>query len=121
MFDTSWKQATEAFTKANEAISKEWEQHAARWWDATLRDASTLESMKNALGALCAAKERSDQALEHHWATWRLPSSTDVERLAERLADLDERMARIEEHLLALRGGAAPAPAAPKPAKKAEG
>lgn len=115
MFDTtSWKQAAEAFTKMNESMSKEWEQHAARFWDTTLKDASTLDSLKNALTALAAAKEKSDQALEEHWARWRLPSSTDIERLAERISDLDERMARIEEHLVALRAAPAKAPAPAK-------
>lgn len=115
MFDqTSWKQATESFFKAQETMSKEWEQHAARFWDTTLKDASTLDSLKNALTALAAAKEKSDQALEEHWARWRLPSSTDIERLAERISDLDERMARIEEHLVALRAAPAKAPAPAK-------
>lgn len=108
MFDTSWKQTAEAFGKAQEAFAKEWEQSAARFWDATLKDAKTLESLKQALTAVAAAKERSDQALEQHWSHWRLPTATDVERLAERIGDLDERMARIEELLLSMRPAPAP-------------
>lgn len=86
----AWKQATEAFTK-------EWEQQAARWWDTTLRDQGTLEQMRSMLDNICAAKERSDQTLEQVWAAYRLPSATDIERLNERLGDIEDRLGRFED------------------------
>lgn len=90
MFDQAqWQKSFEGFTK-------DWEQQAAKWWDATLRDQGTLEQMRAALLAVCAAKERSDQQLEQLWGAWRLPSATDVERLHERVGELDDRLARIE-------------------------
>lgn len=96
--ETAWKEAAEAFTK-------QWEKAAAGWWDGTLREPATLDAMRQALLAACAAKERSDQAIEQVWAQWRLPSATDVERLHERVGDLDERLARIETLLSRLAGG----------------
>jgi hypothetical protein len=114
MFDTPWKHMHEEMQKA-------WETSAARWWDQTLRAPETLEQLGKSLGAACAAKERSDQALEQLWSQWRLPSSTDLERLHERVADLDDRFGRIEsllEKLVAGQTAAAAKPATPKAATK---
>ncbi len=113
---TSWKQATDTFTK-------EWERQAARWWDETLRKPETLQGMGQMLDALCAAKEKSDEAAEQALAALRLPSITDVLRLQERVLDLDARMARIEGLLerLAAQAPAAQAPAAPAPAQAEDG
>ncbi|MCO5165589.1 MAG: hypothetical protein M9894_04365 [Planctomycetes bacterium] len=95
MIEGAWKQAAEAW-------QKEWEQQAARWWDATLREPPTLEGMRKALEGVCAAKERSDQALEQLWALYRLPTATDVERLHERLGDLEDGLARLQATVEAL-------------------
>jgi hypothetical protein len=100
--ETAWKEAAEAFTK-------QWEQAASGFWDTTLREPATLDAMRAALLAVCAAKERSDQAVEQLWSQWRLPSATDVERLHERMGDLDERLARIETLLERLVAGGKPA------------
>lgn len=89
MIDGSW-------TKAAEAWQKEWEQQATRWWDATLREQGTLDLMRKSLEGVCAAKERSDQTLEQLWAAYRLPSATDVERLNERLGDIEDRLDRLQ-------------------------
>lgn len=116
MFDTPWKHMHEEMQKA-------WETSAAKWWDQTLRAPETLDALGKSLGAACAAKERSDQALEQLWSNWRLPSSTDLERLHERVADLDERFGRIEsllERLVAQSAPAAPAvPTSPRAATTA--
>ncbi len=95
MIDGSW-------TKAAEAWQKEWEQQATRWWDATLREQGTLDLMRRSLEGVCAAKERSDEALEQLWAAYRLPSATDVERLNERLGDIEDRLDRLQGALEAL-------------------
>jgi hypothetical protein len=84
----TWKQAAEAFTK-------EWEKAASTWWDGTLRQESTLEGMRQALLGVCAAKERSDQALEQLWASYRLPSATDLERVHERVGEVEERVDEV--------------------------
>lgn len=90
------------WTKAAEAWQKEWEQQATRWWDTTLREQGTLDFMRQTLEGVCAAKERSDHALEQLWALYRLPSASDTERLNERLGELEERLDRIQEVLEAL-------------------
>lgn len=106
MIDGSW-------TKAAEAWQKEWEQQATRWWDATLREQGTLDLMRKSLEGVCAAKERSDQALEQLWAMYRLPSATDVERLDQRLGDIEDRLDRLQDVIEAL-AERLPAPAKPK-------
>jgi hypothetical protein len=96
---TSWEQAAESWKKAAEQASKGWEEQAGRWWDETLRDPKTLEGMGQFLSALCTAKERSDRALEEHWARLRLPSATDLERVYERLGEVQAQLDRIEAAL----------------------
>jgi hypothetical protein len=78
---------------------KEMEESAGRMWEKTIKDPRTLESMGSMLTFLCGAKERSDRALEEAWAHARLPSAADVQRLFERLGEIDERLARLEERL----------------------
>lgn len=114
---TSWEQAAEGWKQAAEQATKGWEEQAGRWWDETLRDPRTLEGMGKFLSAMCTAKERSDRALEEHWARLRLPSSTDLQRVYERLGEVQAQLDRIEEQLA--RQGQAPARPAPrKPAER---
>jgi hypothetical protein len=104
-----WQETVERFTK-------DWEQSSAGWWEQTLRDPKTLEQMSSWLNGACEAKERSDRALEDHWAQWRLPSSADLERVYERLGQVQESLGRLEERLSTLES---PAPKAkPSPRKK---
>jgi len=51
------------------------------------------------LGALCTIKERWNTGLEQTWAQWRLPSALDMERLFERIGELEEQIARLEDQL----------------------
>lgn len=96
--------------------TQEWEKAATAWWDATLRDPKTLGSLGEALNGMCEAKERSDRMVERVWAHWRLPTASDVERIHERLTDLERQLGRVEELLeeaLVSPRRAASAPAAP--------
>jgi len=81
-------------------FQKQWEEAAGRWWDDHLRDPKTLDAMGQLLGGLSTLKERGDRALEDHWGRWRLPSAADVERLYERMGEVEESLARIEDLLL---------------------
>tara|TARA_B100000965_G_C19392856_1_gene669779 strand:- start:82 stop:420 length:339 start_codon:yes stop_codon:yes gene_type:complete len=106
-------EATSEFVKATEAA-------AAKWWDATLRAPKTLETMGMALGGLSGAKERMDRTMEQTWSAWRLPTALDVERLHERMGELEEQIAELQ---LALEGanerlGAAGEKPAAKSSKK---
>jgi hypothetical protein len=85
--------------EAMQSFTKGCERTAGKWWDGALRQPRTLESMGGWLNGVCTVKERSDQALEEHWARWRLPSATDVERLHERIGDLEQQLARVEDLL----------------------
>lgn len=96
---TSWEQAAESWKKAAEQATKGWEEQAGRWWDETLRDSRTLEGMGQFLSAMCTAKERSDRALEEHWARLRLPSAADIERVYERLGEVQAQLDRLEAAL----------------------
>ncbi|MGE0710311.1 MAG: hypothetical protein AB7N76_13640 [Planctomycetota bacterium] len=102
--------ATLEFVKATERA-------AAKWWDATLRAPRTLESLGSALTGLSGAKERLDRALEQTWSVWRLPTALDVERLHERLGELEEQLAEVSAQLAEARERAAEAPKAAKAPK----
>lgn len=91
----------ESWKKSAEEASKVWEQAASRWWDETVRDPKTLEGMGTFLDALCAAKERTDRSLDEHWSRWRLASATDVQRIHERLGEVQAQLDRIESLLAA--------------------
>jgi hypothetical protein len=69
---------------------------ATRWWDDTLREEKTLGRLHAFLSDLSWAKERSDRALEDVWSAWRVPSAGDLERLNQRLSDLQRQLDRIE-------------------------
>lgn len=68
------------------------EEAAARWWDKTLRHPKTLSGLGLWLDGVSAWKAGWDRALERTWSAWRLPSAYDVERLHERLKELEERL-----------------------------
>ncbi|RMG08575.1 MAG: hypothetical protein D6731_21655 [Planctomycetota bacterium] len=80
-------------------FGKTCEAFASRWWDGALRDPGLLRGVGRLLDASSAAKERSDRALEDHWNRWRLPSAADLERVLERLGDVEQRLSRLEARL----------------------
>jgi len=87
------------FSKLFTSGAERWEQWAADWWSDHLRKPETLKGMGDWLGALCTIKERWNTGLEQTWAQWRLPSALDMERLFERIGELEEQIARLEDQL----------------------
>ncbi|MEZ6188182.1 MAG: hypothetical protein R3F62_24630 [Planctomycetota bacterium] len=79
--------------------AERWERWASDWWSDHLRKPETLTGMGDMLGAMCTIKERWNKGLEQTWAHWRLPSALDFERLYERIGDLEEQIARLEDQL----------------------
>ena len=80
-------------------FTKSCEDAASGWWDQHLRRPTTLERLGKQLNRMSALKARWDRTLEQSWATWRLPSALDVERLHERLGELEEQLVRVEDLL----------------------
>ncbi|MCA8920238.1 MAG: hypothetical protein KDD82_00435 [Planctomycetes bacterium] len=89
----------ERFQKLFTESAQRCEQWAADWWSEHLRKPETLSGMGDMLGAMCTLKERWNKGLEQTWAHWRLPSALDMERLYERLGELEEHIARLEDQL----------------------
>lgn len=94
-------------TETASEFFKTWEQSAAKWWDETLRAPQTLSGLGSALSGISSAKERWDRGLEQAWSTWRLPSAMDVERLHERIGELEDQLFALSAQL---EGLSAPAP-----------
>lgn len=92
-----WKRSTEAWT----GFTKKWEALLGERWQAALRDKALLEKLGGSLSALSFFKERRDRALERFWEECRLPSAADVERVYERLGELQERIDELEEAIAA--------------------
>ncbi len=80
-------------------LASAWEDAAARWWDEALRAPTTLEAMGGWLRGTSELKARWDRGLEQVWSGWRLPSALDVERVHERLGELEQQLVRLEERL----------------------
>jgi hypothetical protein len=78
-----------------------WERVATRAWDGVLRHPTTLEGLGANLRGASELKSRWDRGLEQAWAGWRLPSALDVERMHERLGEVEETLLRLERRLAA--------------------
>lgn len=79
------------------------ERVATRAWDGVLRHPTTLDALGSNLRGVSEVKRRVDRGLELTWAGWRLPSALDVERVHERIGELEEQLIRLERHLAAAR------------------
>ena len=75
------------------------EEKAASWWDRTLRAPTTLTGLGKTLSGVSLVKERWDRNLETAWGAWRLPSALDVERLHERLGELEDHICELNLQL----------------------
>ena len=76
-----------------------WERVATRAWDGALRHPATLQALGANLRGVSAVKRGFDRGLERTWAGWRLPSALDVERVHERIGELEEHVLRLERLL----------------------
>ena len=79
-----------------ESIRNRMEDRATQWWDKTLRDPKTLTGMGWTLRGMSAWKAGWDRWLELTWSSARLPSALDVERVYERLGELEDQLARLD-------------------------
>ena len=86
-------------TKTAAKLAKTLEESAAKWWDRTLRAPRTLTGLGRVLGGASSVKERWDRSLEQAWSAWRLPSALDVERLHERIGELEEHLSELNVQL----------------------
>lgn len=75
------------------------EEKAASWWDRTLRAPKTLTGLGKTLAGVSTVKERWDRNLEQTWGAWRLPSALDVERLHERIGELEDHLCELNVQL----------------------
>lgn len=89
--------AMEKGTEQVKSFTDAWEKAATCWWDTMLHDAATLQGMGQAISALSALKERQNRAMEDLWSLVRLPTAADIERLHERLGDIERRLAALEQ------------------------
>lgn len=85
--------------KMFESITKRMEDRATQWWDDTLRHPKTLTGLGWTLRGVSAWKAACDRWLEMTWSSARLPSALDVERVYERLGELEDQLARMEERI----------------------
>lgn len=76
-------------------------------WEKTFNDAyaeyqsrpENLSRVGQFLSTASQLKARHDRMLERALEFWRIPSAADVERLYERMAEANERLALIEDKI----------------------
>jgi len=100
-------------TKFVSKIFQTCEEKAASWWDQTLRAPRTLTGLGKTLTGVSTVKERWDRNLEQAWGAWRLPSALDVERLHERIGELEDHLCELNLQLEDFNRAAAVTPQAP--------
>ncbi len=80
-------------------LLKPLEDGITRFWDRALRKPFVLGGVGRYLNGVSGAKARWNRSLEDAWAGWRLPSSLDVERMHERIGELEAHILRLERNL----------------------
>jgi hypothetical protein len=80
-------------------LLKPLEDGVTRFWDRALRKPFVLGGMGRSLNGISGVKARWNRSLEDAWAGWRLPSALDVERMHDRIGDLEAHILRLERTL----------------------
>jgi hypothetical protein len=70
-----------------------------RFWDRALRNRFVLGGMGRSLNGISGARAWWNRSLEDAYAGWRLPSALDVERMHDRIGDLEAHILRLERAL----------------------
>ena len=81
------------------ALTKDYENAASAFHESLQSSPSQLNFVGRTLKTMSSTKERFDQSMEKIWASFRLVSATDVERVYERLGAIQDRLETLAECL----------------------
>lgn len=76
-----------------------WEKAASAWFEAWAKSPAFIATMGKMLEAQLGLKGGANRMVDGVLEAWRVPSSRDLESLAERIATIEERLAAIESAL----------------------
>lgn len=94
-WEAAMKPWEEMNKKSMEAV-KDYEQAANAFFQNLSEAPSQLNLVGQTLKTASTVKEQSDRAMEKVLEAMRVPSSADIERLYERLGDIDARLDDME-------------------------
>jgi len=79
------------------AIYETWEKAAGAWLDVWLKSPAFLKAMGKTLEAQLGMKSASNRLVDGVLEAWRIPSAKDLEAMGERIAALEQRLAKIDD------------------------
>jgi polyhydroxyalkanoic acid synthase PhaR subunit len=106
------------------AMWRDWLSQSERQWNQFLNEAMATDQFSQAMGrsmdVFLNSQKSLSEGMGRYFSALNMPTRTDVLSLGNRLEDIEQRLASIEEALaIALRGSASPAPGSTSvPAKK---
>jgi len=97
------------------AMWRDWLSQSERQWNQFLNEAMATDQFSQAMGrsmdVFLNTQKSLNEAMGRYFSALNMPTRTDVLSLGNRLDNIEQRLASIEEALaIALRGSASPAP-----------
>lgn len=81
------------------AIYETWEKAANGWFETWSKSPAFLQAMGKTMEAQLGMKSGADRMVETWCEAWRIPTAKDMEALSSHVADLESRVASLEEQL----------------------
>jgi hypothetical protein len=78
------------------AMFDTWERAAAAWSDVWMKSPAFLQAMGKTLEAQLGLKAQANRWTEDVLEMWKIPSGRDIATLAERIAAVEDRLAKME-------------------------
>lgn len=96
----------------------QWETAANQFGGDVLKSGEAARAMGAATTAAATGQQATKEAMGKALTAFNLPSRAEIVALSEQVAQVEERLSRIESLLIKLAGeSVAPAPARPRPAR----
>jgi polyhydroxyalkanoic acid synthase PhaR subunit len=103
------------------AMWRDWVANSERQWNAFLNNAMATDEFSQAMGRFMDVylnmQKNMNEVMGRYFQTINIPTRNDILALGERLSQIEDRLGRIEDAVMAARVSAAapPAAAAPRP------
>ena len=89
----------DSFTLPWKKLTKDYEKASSAFLQSLQNSPSQLNLVGQSLKTLSTVKARIDQNLEKFWESFRMVSAADIERVYERLGDIQDRLDELSETL----------------------
>jgi len=111
--------ADKATTADPLAMWREWVATSERQWNQFLNNAMATDEFSKSMGRFMDVylnlQKNMNEVMGRYLQTINVPTRNDILALGERLSQIEDRLGRIEDAVMASKVPAAPAGAAPRP------